>query len=723
VGSYDSYRATVDVDRVLARNFSLRLNGLFQTGEGWRAWEKTDQRAVSLAATWAPREGTTVRASYDYGRQERNRSLPILPDAFSSWTGVAVPYGAANAGATSFAATGTRAVITGTTNRQTWIQGQIYNFQNTAIRAYRQPTGGTGLPVFNSEFGALFAPSGGAQYLGPSFAGSYAGREILPAEQNWVGPNGSEKFSWGAGTVTIEQKLGPISLELAGAVQRVRQNRLRPANNANFVRIDPNVTFPGNGQSYLGEFYVDLEYFDQRVRYDLDDLRLTAVYDWQTNFMTQRLIAGASWHTQLFSVQNAREVVLPGTPGFAGTRFAENNVTRRYYFRDGNDRASTFGPSAVPGVTEYRVTQFAQYSEQEDWSLSLAALGSYADGRVRSMLGYRTDRFEDYRVPQASVANADPATGVRYLDPANATTIKINQPTVSAGLVAFPLKSDVISFYGNYSESFRLVSANALIDDAVAPPRLGDGVDYGVRFSVLDSRITGGVSFYDINFSNNSRTISAAAIAALRQLSLAANPASTISATNSTDTVSTRSKGWEAEVVTNLTTNWRLAANYSETDPRDSDTVPRFRAYWAEVQANVSRIDPVLYAANAPVVQSFLLGNGDGVISPGTRRKAINVVSRYDFTAAPLKGIFVTGAASRRSLAKFTGPAGFSSLPDYWLYDASLGKRFNLPRKMQLTVVGAVRNLTDESYVTGNATSFLTYGAPREFNLTATLSF
>lgn len=712
VGSHGLARATVDVDRKLTEQLALRLNLLYQDAETWRNWEFDRRRAADLVASWRPSRTTTVHAQVERGEIDRNRTIPIPPDMFTNWTGAAVPFGAANAGATSFTNTGTSQINTSATIPfQMMLDGRIFDLSNAAYRAYRQSAGGTALELFDRDFSSrLYTKPGGPPAIAPIYASRMAGREIMPRTDNWSGPDSQEKESWINAGLSFQKQLGALTLELAGNWTDNRFDRYRPNTPSNGVRIDPNTNFPGTGESYLGEMYIDLQWINGHTRDAIRSYRAQAVYDADLGFTKQRLLV--AWNHDFFThrVRNGGEVVLPGTPAFAGTQIGRNQVRRRVYLADGNANRSTFGPRTVPGVTDYVVLTENQFWDTTSQGVSVAMLGQFLSERVRTMVGYRSDTFREYRVVPGA-RDADFRTRFDFVN--GATWRRESQPSMSYGAVVRILPQ--LLAYANYAEAFRVGNQASLIDDSPPGPRIGSGLDYGLRFDLLGSRLTGGVTFYDIDFTNNTRAITPAVIQAFRRLMDQVDPADPRTF-GGNDTVTTASTGYEIELVANPTKSWRLSTSYSHTKPVDTDSYPRFLELMGTIEKAQARIDPTIYRADFPIVDGFRRSISNGTVASGTRQNAFSLVTRYTFEQAWLKGFYVAGAARWKS-ELFSPGAAYGDIPAYRSYDGNVGYRTRL-LKRPVTFTLSVQNLLDRIYVSGVRPGFYTYSPPREFSLT-----
>ncbi len=726
-GSNGGYRVTIDADRRVNEWLDLRINALYEDSDGWRTWEKTKKEGLQLAARVRPTKTTTLRLEAERGEWEINRPVAILLDRFSRWNGTSIPAGTPlNAtGALSPASTGTVAIAPGAAPRWIWLNGQFYNFSTPALRTYRQ-SDGTNRPVYDAEFGPGYEAAGGAPYLGAAYLGSYAGRPLLPADRNYGGPHLFENTEYNALVGTIEQQVGATNLELAAHYQRSTRHRNRPSGASTVIRVDPNQVFPGNNQSYLGEPYVDLENFGQLFQNETIDVRLTAVHDFELPFTTQRLIATGSYREDKFRSGNYRETIIPGTPLAIGQRLQDNQVVRRHYFRDGAGNASTFGGYTEPGVTDFIRFVDSNWTDTDLTSFSVALSGQYLKGRGRTLLGWRQDRFHAYRAPAFGGNQGDPVTGYRGINFAAATDQYATQESPSLGAVFFITPN--VSVYGNYSGSFRINPTATLIDDTQAPPRTGRGYDAGLRFALLQERVTATVGVYDINYSNATVAISAVSAVALRTMIGDANvtpPISQVGGAN--DTFDLKTRGYELELVANVTDNWRILANFSHNDPLQTNGGGRFISYYEQALAlyNRGEIGAGQFETQRVVVEQEVARLREGRVPAGNRSNLLNVFTRYQFSDGLFKGAYVGGGANWRDKAVFLDNPGFDSLPAYTTFSGLIGyeatARFS--KKSRWSAALNINNITDETAVLGRSAGTLTYLSPREFVLTINLAF
>jgi outer membrane receptor for ferric coprogen and ferric-rhodotorulic acid len=86
-GSWDYYRSTLDVNRVLSDRIAVRVNALWQKKNGWLSDEYNDRRGITLATTIKLAKRTELRVEGIYDKIERsNVPIPYF-DNLSGWDG------------------------------------------------------------------------------------------------------------------------------------------------------------------------------------------------------------------------------------------------------------------------------------------------------------------------------------------------------------------------------------------------------------------------------------------------------------------------------------------------------------------------------------------------------------------------------------------------------------------------------------------------------------
>ncbi|MBI5692793.1 MAG: TonB-dependent receptor plug domain-containing protein [Verrucomicrobia bacterium] len=90
VGSWEYYRATLDVNQPVTRQFALRANVLWQDNGTWRDREWQKREAGSVHLVFRPWEHTKFVAVGDQGKVRRSYGTTTFGDRLSTWDGVTV---------------------------------------------------------------------------------------------------------------------------------------------------------------------------------------------------------------------------------------------------------------------------------------------------------------------------------------------------------------------------------------------------------------------------------------------------------------------------------------------------------------------------------------------------------------------------------------------------------------------------------------------------------
>ena len=250
-----------------------------------------------------------------------------------------------------------------------------------------------------------------------------------------------------------------------------------------------------------------------------------------------------------------------------------------------------------------------------------------------------------------------------------------------AGLLFQPVL-DRVTVYASYSTSYVPVAAsnqNIFGRNPFRPTR-ASSIEGGVKWELLDKRLTGSFAVFDIKKKDTINTFSCPTTAA-QAIALGLVPAGyvlPVGTTFATGTCSAelggeRSRGFELEVAANPVDGWNLTAGY------------------AHINARVTK------SQVAAQVDARLLN------SP---RDAFNIWSRYDLEDGPLKGLgFGLGVAYIGDRVGFlpsaTTPAGVAAsnvllpLKSYTVVD--LGVYYKISKNIDLTF--KVSNLFDERYL------------------------
>jgi len=239
---------------------------------------------------------------------------------------------------------------------------------------------------------------------------------------------------------------------------------------------------------------------------------------------------------------------------------------------------------------------------------SLKFVPKNAAGQTTGPITEALSRPRTNNVPQPQYAND------RFRDDFSLPTLKGNVDTYSAGSVYH--LTNWVSVFGNYAETWLPPAGELRINGERFLPSVSDGWDAGVRVSLLGDRISFTASRYASNQDNIGRGTgnngglanalgnlfnSIANTNVLGDLSPAGVNARGMLTVpgNYFDTASRKSKGYEFELTANLTSQWRISANYALQSAAEVNAYADTRAY---IAANDALFRNVLADAGVSIV-------------------------------------------------------------------------------------------------------------------------
>ena len=266
----------------------------------------------------------------------------------------------------------------------------------------------------------------------------------------------------------------------------------------------------------------------------------------------------------------------------------------------------------------------------------------------------------------------------RFRDDFSAPEVDVKSTTYSYGGV-FNFTSWV-SAYANAAQSFRPPGAGITITGQSLPVSTGKGWDAGLRFNLLQGRLTASIGKYNgdqVNgaFDNTGNTRKYANIVdANRVGDLSANGLNTRGlnqlSTITFDFSDAKNRGYEVDIVANLTKTWRLTANAGVPTNLSLNSRKDEFAYLAANEAtlkqivldagvlisaaNVATVDTAIPTGNAPDAASAAAAWNNIVQFKATTNPKLqnfsdqpkftsNIFTDYRFTRTALKGLRLGG--------------------------------------------------------------------------------
>lgn len=742
VGSWDDYRATVDLNRTLGSKLAIRANLLWQDRETWRDFEFYKRKGSALALTYRPFQNTTIRFDGEYGTIKDNRAQPWpAADRLSPWLNAGSPisqtYGQAVAGTGNIG-----------------FQGYVYTpgLGSYRIVGGRQTNAGVGAPSLGNNPIAITDES------------------LLPRSTNLRGPGQINDVKYHNWALFLEQRLlKSVDVELAFNRQKEFQENFNViVFDGVALRADPNARRqdgtinPNAGRLYV-EGHPNISIRDQRR----DDYRATVSYqldlrEWH-RWLGQHRFAAMLSQRDVFNNDdgNIRPVnTNPATVLAGGDLTNSNNqVWHRTYLDFSSSDLANRGlhdprrqlindPNGA--IERYvRVGNSARDTRTVVDSQMIALQSSVFNDRLWLTAGFRTDRQRSWG---DSNSPRDPVTQLWNRRIRNATADLADGDTRTYGAV-FHVNRLVSVYYNNANNFLPSSTRSDLIDNNLLGHRTGRGQDVGLKLTLWGERIRANLGWYETNDTNREQGIDNAWTNNINAIWRTLGQDNRVLGSNA-DTQDLAGKGYEFEVTANFTRGWRTTFNWSITQQYVSEMQPRRQAYIAanraEWEANgqtvldatgagVPTIDPVtggpatiataLRSADA-IIAGVLAGEGQ--IRRGLREHGANVFSNYSFQDGFLKGYSVGVGANYRG----KGVVGYDTTRnnahiygnDYLLVNGMLNYQKKLKSGRTWRIQLNVDNLFDEDDLLITDADHIrpyryVFQNPRRWSITNTITF
>ena len=662
VASFDSYRGHIDYSKTVGKNLAIRTNLLYQDEKGYREFEMLQRKAAALALSWRPFAKTTVRFDGEYMDNKDVTALPWLAfDYVTPWIAAGRPM-SQTAGA----------LVAGTERRNSGLTfvnqntGQIFPNQ-TSIYTVSRPFNGTA-----DERPTLLDTS------------------ITPRRANLAGPGGSRDNDFLTGGLFIEQQIGDdLFVEVAANRQTSFREWHRPINWAEVaVRADVNTFLPnGVANPYAGKYFTETRYDITNTDVRNDDLRFSGSYEFDFAKKFNGPAARLGRH-QIAGMWSRRDSINTGynqteartnNPANANVTAAANVIMRRTYFsfEDPTLPRGHLNPrnrflNGVNGVNSRLVnTSMSNGLTRLDSALAVVQSRFWND-RLVTTIGLRNDEESVW----GSILVRDPAS--QEVVAANrgpkGSVASANTKTFGAVFHA----TDWLALRYNEADNFQPQGGFRIGIDTEAQgiatgPRVGKGSDAGVMLNLKGGRYSIVASRFEVSEENVSAVWGGEYLNQIRGILFALN--GNFGIFNGNDTQANVSKGWEFEMVANITPKWRMMVNYSLADVANSNVRPIGQKFVADNlavwQANAARAIPAGVpgvtgaAAEAPratigaalaSIASITTGltSSEGQAPVGHRRAIANAFTQYTVSEGPFKNVSIGGGLRHRG-AMVTG--------------------------------------------------------------------
>ncbi|MBL9211247.1 MAG: hypothetical protein JNL92_12330 [Opitutaceae bacterium] len=691
VGDENFRRFEVDFNRRLNDKLAVRVAGVQSNNDSWIDHVRRDFRGIYGAITYRPFRTTTISVMAESSKSTSIIAQGLFLDQFSYTTGT--------------------------------------NLTNTAGFIYVPATG------------AMFRAAGTRRSAGSGLTVIDPG--IVPKTYQVSGPNGTNKDYYNTFTFDAEHHIGKNLHLLFSGNFYFRNIDTWGIAAARTIYRDLSPNLPGGAANpNFNQLYT--EYFRTRNQNGntLRAARFSAVYDLNTKWMKQQIV---------FNVQQQQdnpkhwgigygEYVKPGTANFVGTvnpgtdrasflanrtTFTNNRFIRRYYLRDGNSAEHTKDLGPVPGVSAWYpdlsngVGAAGEQTFRRFYtpSIGVGASGSYFKNHFFTLVGFRRDHFNmktKFGAPRALEDQwiVDP---IPEFNTEPFAQYKVDGTNYG---VVFRL-NDTFAVAYNRAQSFRISAGEGALAYIVGKRQgmqTGEGQDFSTRLTLLGGRVEFNTTYYD-NYQPNARFAPGPPITARDELS-ALFPTTFNSTGADLQTITT--KGFEVEIVANITRNWRLMLNGATNKVVTEDRAPFLKSFQAEAKK---------LGATTPFLDAFLDTIPEGVPTAGYTKTRANIFTRYTFTRGKLRGFYVGGGANWRQptfrgngVVVQGGPVTALWSPSYYIVSLLAGyqtKLFDRPTSFALNV----SNLLDKDYYLSATTTSGSWGAPMGWRLTMITDF
>ncbi len=482
--SEGAYRYQIDVNRKVGSKLALRFNAVRRQQKTFQDASAYKLAGETLAAVWQPFKHTSIRVEVEQGKFDNVRGFASVAVQEQSARGRGF-----NSAGTYFTSDGA------------WI------FQSTLPAIDRGAANGAagGTPsLLEGGFFVVHMRNATGAMVGTKRVDGF------PKHYNLRGSFDLQARPFGAYSLTIEQKAGPVSLELAYN----HQNQQSERNDGSFV--DSPIALDVNGRPYM-----DTTLDRKRFGTDTDAFRGSAAYLWdRLKWMPQLFVATAEYREsskdnyrfQAYNVKNILGGIAPAITTNDRGRLRVYLDDPAFYSRSLYDRLKM---EALPATSTVEMRMIANLGGNDpaantDWSraaaASLSASGRYFGGRLQSLVGlrrdssrlweYSTKRFfgpfaEAIAPPKRSAALPGEYVENLFMKQANTS--------YTAGLT-WVLNKDV-NVYGVFSESFRFQDAVTFENQRFGPVT-GVTKEFGVKGSLFDDRAGLTLGVFDIDRQN-----------------------------------------------------------------------------------------------------------------------------------------------------------------------------------------------------------------------------
>ncbi|MEO7414234.1 MAG: TonB-dependent receptor plug domain-containing protein [Opitutaceae bacterium] len=677
--SEGSIRGTVDLNRSLGSNVALRVNLLETRDRTWVSTYLNDRHGGDIAVTYRPWKRGEFRAEVELGAINTNYAIPGFTDSTSLWNGVGFNGTTATNNALPAGASG---LFRYNTDRLVWDGNQVRNQIGYGT------TNGSGLGIEPSK--AAYVPN--FPTISRNFSLQPTDLTVTRIKYNVLA--GFYEHQWTDHLVT------EVAYQYAEQLRHQNTIKFNSLQTDAIQFFDGGVANPRFGQQFME--ISSAGGTDSQNNNKHYDARIVTAYELPVSLWKQKINLFVSRRIEIFDSKGNR--VGRSNGAVADLTNGANLLYYRAYLQDG-PKSWLIAPAndSVYTWEFYRRDQSRQKQTLD--SVQLSTVASFWKGRVTYVGGVRRDFYES--LPE-SVGTRDSKGRVAAL--VRGTPLNVAVTKLSSGATFFPLPKAGVYF--NYSETFNPVGngANGITNEVFGPTQ-GKGTSFGLRFNFSD-RVTGSLGYYDSQEANRA---SGGTNTEINRLWTNLGKADRVLPAFR-DTNDQHAKGYELDVVANLTQNFRFRGNIAFPKASQSNTLPGLRRYfaaniaeWDAAAANPNTTALAQVVADIAALRLRLENAAEGRQLNGRADYTASFFGNYSFPSGLLKNVSVGAGAT------FVGKAIIGNQPnrpfDYFKASAryvaqgSLGYRFrwmNHRFNAQLNVSNLLDH--DDPIFTGTAT-------------------
>ncbi len=732
-GSFKEARTEADLTVPVVRHkLALRVNSVIDDGNGWREFEDHKTKGLALAATYRPLKNTAIRLGY-----ERMTSSQHIPWFFPPQDLGGTKWLANGAKASGNVLPGTNPDPTTLALTQNYYA--TYAPQDPGQRPiFRYSSGGVDMRpdlAGTQSSGFWQTLTGPVSAIGGTSDDPYFGT-MIPKRSNMMGDGSRATYGYTVATVIVDQKIGDFDFEVAGRNFRYDRWNMIVTGGLGLM-ADPNAVLPGAYEAdgaisnavgnknpgtllsnigaanpYEGQLYetgfaqqtwinTKIHSWRGSVSYHLDLTKASGWTKWlgqhQFIFMGQN---DKTWQL----VENQNEWNTAANNGLPIDNFY-NEVQRLTYlnFNDPNGQHGALDPLANPvpkstgvdvqwlqnGVVNQNLTRIA--------TEMMAGQSAFWDHRIVVTGGYRWDdqiaqtaSAGGVRVPNSTNLWYTPNT----LFNRNLNWTMFSGRTRTLGLYLAPVKW--VGFTVNSSNSVQPQPGTINVLHQPVPMRSGKGKDYGIRFNLLGGRIYLNANVYKNNDQNgavfyvttsnafdpalNAIVVTQKALGqALPQVMQDAHETDLLWTGSERDISDNNGKGYEIELVGNITKNWSVSYNYSQNKIISGTVAKFYNGFYATVAKDWANNPTPL--SNTPTPVATYVAQRDGTPSRNFTLNPATFADAYAYAGTVLQAINLQsgrpGLGNWRDQSNFFTSYRFnqvaSSWPLSWLNGTRIG--------------------------------------------------